>query len=327
MHTKKALGSSGVDIIDLGTHKALDRQEIAVGLRRKPRRIHPKYFYDTRGSQLFEEITRQPEYYPTTTEVKIYKEQADVIAKVCGVGSVVVEPGSGNSEKIRYLLDAIRPSQYVPIDIAGDFLSAAAEELSQEYSWLDVLAINADFYQLKALPDSICSAPKLIFYPGSTIGNMTPDEALGFLQQMRGWLTPKDRGLLVGIDLHKDQSVLEPAYNDNKGITAAFNKNILDNVNSIAGTDFDQKQFKHRALYNVDSQRIEMYLEAKNSQRVNLSDEVLQIDKGESILTEYSYKYTLEDIKELAGSAGFNLVETWLDQEGLFSVSFLELAK
>ena len=303
-----------------------DKREIVEGLRRPQKSIHPKYFYNTYGSELFEQITRLPEYYPTTAEVDIFNNYAEDIANHCGRGDTVIEPGSGNSEKIRYLLDSLKPDNYVPIDIAGDFLNEAAQTLAEDFQWLDVHAICADFHKLQYLPPDINMGRKLVFYPGSTIGNMTPHKASEFLLKIRQWLSRKDSGLLIGIDLHKSTKTLEAAYNDSEGVTAEFNSNILNHVNKLAEANFDHQLFEHRAIYNTKERRIEMYLDAKTQQVFQLDGQDLRFEKGESILTEYSYKYTQADIEELAENSGFRLNKIWLDNNKLFSVSHLSPA-
>ena len=302
-------------------HTALT--EILSDLKKAPKKIHPKYFYDTRGSELFEEITRLPEYYPTKSEVSIFKRNAEDIANHCGTGAVIVEPGSGSSEKVRLLFDSLKPLRYVAIDIAGDFLERAAEKLASEFPDIDVVAISADFYELDVLPQQTGAESRLIFYPGSTIGNMQPGEARAFLGRLRGWLNHGDRGVLIGIDLHKDKHTLEAAYNDKQGVTAQFNKNILANVNSLTASNFDSEAFEHRAVYNIENQRIEMYLDTKNRQQVEVNGEQIVLESGESILTEYSYKYTLKGIDELAQDSGFKREKSWFDGDKLFSVSLL----
>ncbi|MBT8148884.1 MAG: L-histidine N(alpha)-methyltransferase [Pseudomonadales bacterium] len=300
------------------------RAEILAGLGQCPKAIAPKYFYDMRGSQLFERITRTPEYYPTVTELGLYQRYAQEIAQACGTGAVVLEPGSGNSEKIRLLLNALAPSAYAGFDIAGEFLQRAAGQLASEYPWLDVFALRADFNQLQQLPAYLEQANKLIFYPGSTIGNMQPAQAIDFIKTLRGWLAPGDGGLLIGIDLHKDTATLERAYNDKQGVTAAFNKNILCHINTLLGSNFDPDAFAHRAVYNVAQQRIEMYLDCVQQQCVAYPGGELVVERGESLHTEYSYKYTVEGIERLASEAGFRVQQQWLDAARLFSITLMQ---
>ncbi|ROS05546.1 dimethylhistidine N-methyltransferase [Sinobacterium caligoides] len=315
-----------------------DQLEILQGLRQAQKTINPKFFYDTHGSELFELITALPEYYPARTERSILRDNADEIADYCGREVVLIEPGSGSSEKVRLLLPALQPKAYVPMDIAGEFLQRAAIKLGGEFPALDVQAICADFSQLPNPPATLPHGKRVIFYPGSTLGNMTPDEAVIFLSKLRSWLLPSLRecsdsvhehelagGVLIGIDLHKENDILTAAYNDQQGVTAEFNLNVLANVNRLTGANIDVNKFKHHAFYNEQLRRIEMHLISQQAHNVSVLDEQLSFAQGESIHTENSYKYTIESFSELVARAGFRITKSWLDGDQLFSVHYLQL--
>lgn len=298
-------------------------QDLRRGLRQSQKTINPKFFYDQVGSELFDQITRLPEYYPSRTEKAILATYRSEMARFCGRGSVIIEPGSGSSEKIRLLLQALKPAAYVPLDISADFLRQSAQRLGEEFPDVQIHAICADFSHNWSLPRSLPVGKRVVFYPGSTIGNLEPAAAVAFLQRMRQWVAPEG-GLLLGVDLHKSSARLNAAYNDAAGITARFNLNLLDHLNRVLGTRFDPDKFRHRAFYCEARQRIEMHLESVNAQRIACGDEVFAFEAGETIHTENSYKYTLQGIEELAAKAQLRLAKSWLDDEQLFSVHYLE---
>jgi L-histidine Nalpha-methyltransferase len=298
---------------------ALD--EILGGLNSLPRRINPKYFYDERGSHLFDEITRLEEYYPTRTEVALLDQFAEDIASVAGRGKVLLEPGAGSCAKVRLLLRALQPACYVPIDISREYLYGAAQTLQQEFPEIPVLPIADDMRSTIALPQELDNIPRLVFYPGSTIGNYTPNEAIDFLRHVRSTIGDNG-GLLIGVDLQKDTGILHRAYNDAAGTTAAFNLNSLSHLNTITGADFDLSRFRHVAFYNEQDSRIEMHLESHVDQAISMAGEQICLAAGERILTEYSYKYTLEGFAELAARAGLGASEHWVDDAGLFSLQY-----
>jgi len=301
------------------------RSEALAGLRAAQKRVDPKHFYDARGSRLFEAITRLPEYYPTRTETAILRREARAIAGSCGTRAVLIEPGSGNCEKVQLLLDALRPAAYVPVDISAAFLRDAAEALGDAFPWLPVRAICADFNAAPELDDYLPPGRRLVFYPGSTIGNLEPPAARDFLRRLAGWLG-EDGGALVGVDLHKDPAVLERAYNDSAGVTAAFNLNVLNSLNRLLDADFDSAAFSHRAFYDERRQRIEMHLVSQREQAVRCSGEAIHFAAGETLHTENSYKYTVEGFAGLAAEAGLAVREHWVDPRQLFSVHYLECA-
>ncbi len=299
------------------------RMEILNGLQQAQKSIDSKYFYDARGSVLFEQITGLPEYYPTRTERQILIQNAGAMADCCGQNCVLLEPGSGSSEKVRLLLDALQPAAYVPMDISADFLEQSAIQLAEEYPWLHVHAVCTDFSDLEKVPDGLPPGRNVIFYPGSTLGNMKPADAVGFLRHLGRWLD-RDGGILLGIDLHKSTRVLESAYNDEEGITAQFNLNILNHINTLTNGNFDPDRFEHHAFYNEEKQRIEMHLVSKQDQVVTLDDTCISFSRGETIHTENSYKYTQESFREIARAAGFDIHSSWSDEQQLFSVHYLE---
>lgn len=300
------------------------RSELLAGLGAVRKSVNPKFLYDQLGSELFDQITRLPEYYPSRTEMHILTRYRDEIAEHCGAECVVIEPGSGSSEKVRLLLDALAPAAYVPIDISADFLLEASLQLGNEFPWLRIHAICADFAHNWSLPAALPVGKRVVFYPGSTIGNMEPEAAQSFLLRLRQWIGNQQGGVLLGVDLHKSVDRLEAAYDDAAGVTARFNLNLLHHINATLNTDFDPDTFDHHAFYNAEHHRIEMHLVSKQAQSVRCNGTTIRFAEGESIHTENSYKYTLQGFEELAARAGFKLCRGWLDDEALFGVLYLE---
>ncbi len=301
-----------------------DRDEILAGLRASPKRISPKYFYDSRGSALFDRICELPEYYPTRTELAIMREHDTAIADAVGPGACVIEFGSGSSVKIRVLLSTLREvAAYVPVEISRSHLMTAAEGLAQDFPSLEIRPVCADFtqpFELPAIDHAV--RRRVAWFPGSTIGNFEPDDALALLDVMRGQVGT-DGGLLIGVDLDKDTAVLERAYNDAAGVTAEFNLNLLRRLNRELDADFDLDAFRHRAHYDRAQRRIEMRLYSTRAQQVRVAGEQLSFADGEHIVTEYSHKYTLGGFASLAKRAGFEVRQVWTDAERLFSVQYL----
>jgi dimethylhistidine N-methyltransferase len=298
------------------------RLEILQGLHLPKKTINPKFFYDELGSQLFDQITRLPEYYPTRTETAILRRHCKDIASRCGPGCIFIEPGSGSSEKVRILLDELRPEAYVPLDISAKFLQQSALQLGLEFPWLQIHAICADFGHNWTMSRDLPAGKRVVFYPGSTIGNLEPAAAIAFLTRMHDWIGVGG-GALLGVDLHKSTDVLNAAYNDSAGITAAFNLNILDRINRLLPAEFKPEKFAHKAFYNQEQQRIEMHLVSLCSQAVPCGKETIEFYEDETIHTENSYKYTVQGFTELAGKAGLAVQTTWLDENELFSVHYL----
>ncbi|RQO80806.1 L-histidine N(alpha)-methyltransferase [Acidovorax sp. FJL06] len=293
--------------------------DITHGLTQRPARISPKYFYDQQGSQLFEAITRLPEYYPTRTETALMQAHAHSIAGVVGPGRTLIELGAGNCQKARTLCRLVQPACFVGVDISADFLEQAVQGLRDEFPALDARALAGDMTLGVALPEDIPRTGRLVFYPGSSIGNFDPPHALGLLAHMRE-LIDDDGGLLIGIDLPKDVAVLEAAYDDAAGVTAAFNRNVLTHVNRLIGSDFDVDQWQHRAFFNHQESRIEMHLEAVADSHVRWPGGGRRFEQGERIHTENSYKYPLSVFTAMLARAGFAQAQAWTDERGWFAV-------
>ena len=291
-------------------------------LSQHPKRLSPKYFYDATGSELFEEITLLPEYYPTRTELSILRDRGRAISAILPRGAALVEFGAGATTKVRLLLEQCALGAYVPVDISGDFLKAQAAALRQDFPALAVYPVTADFTAPFALPDAVAAMPKVGFFPGSTLGNFEPHEACGFLRSARDILG-KDALMVIGVDLEKDERVLYDAYNDKAGVTAQFNLNVLHRINRELGGDFDTSAFTHRAIYNRDRHRIEMHLISRRPQTVRLLGRSFSFRAGETIHTENSYKYSLERFAALARSTGWTPRSSWTDAAGMFSVHVL----
>jgi dimethylhistidine N-methyltransferase len=298
-------------------------RDVVSGLTARPKRLPPKYFYDEAGAQLFEEITALPEYYPTRCELAILRERAAGIARFFPEGSALVEFGSGSSRKVRILLAAAPTiAAYVPVDISSEMLSQEAEALRRDHPRLAVLPVEADFTQPFVLPAAVASRARTGFFPGSTIGNFEPHEACAFLRHA-GRMLGGGAGLIIGVDLVKEASILHAAYNDAAGVTAKFNLNLLARINRELDGDFDLASFSHKAFYNSVRQRIEMHLVSKQRQKVKVAGRVIEFRAGETIHTENSYKYTLETFGALARGSGWTPMSVWTDAGGNFSIHAL----
>ena len=291
-------------------------------LSQHPKRLSPKYFYDAVGSELFEAITRLPEYYPTRTELGILRKKSREIAAIIPDGAALVEFGAGATTKVRLLLENRSFDAYVPVDISGDFIRAQADALRRDFPKLAVYPLVADFTAPFALPGAIAAMPKVGFFPGSTIGNFEPHEACRFLRSAREILG-EGAQMIVGADLEKDERVLYEAYNDAAGVTARFNLNLLVRMNRELGGNFDVSGFTHRAIYNRERHRIEMHLISKKSQTVRMLGTSFSFRRGESIHTENSYKYSIDRFAALARASGWKVRESWTDQAKMFSVHAL----
>jgi len=298
--------------------------EVLRGLRADNKSISPKYFYDSRGSQLFDEITVLDEYYVTRTERRIMLDHRDAICNAIGERAAVIEPGAGSCEKIRWLLPDLQPAVYVPMDISGEHLRSSADALRAEYPELNVQPRVCDHTQGISL-DSDPGAPAVFFYPGSSIGNYEPPAAVEFMRRMRSHIAG-DGGLLIGVDAKKDADVLQAAYDDSQGVTAEFNINVLEHLNTLLDGDFDTDNFEHVALYNEALGRVEMHLECTREHSATVAGETLTFAEGERIHTESSYKYQPEEFAELAGKAGFAPAHVWQDECRWFSVLYFEPA-
>jgi dimethylhistidine N-methyltransferase len=311
-------------LVDFHPPRADMRADVLEGLSREQKALSPKYFYDERGSQLFEEITRLPEYYLTRTEDSIMRAFLPEMAEWIGPRAAVIEFGSGTGEKIRRLLKYLDlPVACVPVEISRGHLLASAHSLAADHPQLDVIAVCADFTRPFSLPPIRGARRKLVFFPGSTIGNFAPQEALNLLTVMRQ-VAGDDGGLLIGADLVKATATLEAAYNDAQGVTARFNLNLLQRINRELDADFKVHAFRHRAIYSRQEARIEMYLVSQREQAVHISGQRFTFGKGERILTEYSHKYELQSFAEMVARAGFRVQQVWMDPKKLFSVQYLQ---
>jgi len=298
--------------------------EVIAGLNQSPKRIPPKYFYDETGSRLFESICEQPEYYPTRVETAMLSQYANEIAGLTGKDCCLIEPGSGSCNKVRLLLGSLRPSRYIPMDISCAHLRDAAQRVADDYPWLDVQAVCADVTRPLELPCISEQTPRIVFYPGSSIGNYEPHEAVEFLARLAEIAGPGG-GLLIGVDLEKDSRVLDSAYNDASGITADFNLNLLHRINRELDGDIDVDTFRHHAFYNENAGRIEMHLVSECTQTLRINGHSYDFVEGESIHTENSYKYTIAGFRALAEQAGFRSEVIWLDDEALFSLHYVSV--
>jgi dimethylhistidine N-methyltransferase len=302
------------------------RADAIAGLSQPQKTVPSKFFYDECGSRLFEQICMLDEYYPTRAEIAILRQFPRHIAALLAERAVVVEFGTGSSVKVRLLLDALRnPVAYVPIDISRGHLLEAAQHIAEDYPALRVFAICADFAVPVPIPQSVPRGPRIGFFPGSTIGNFTPPEARELLRRIAATLG-NGGVLLIGVDLKKNANVLHAAYNDAEGVTAAFNLNLLQRMNSEIGSDFNLSRFAHNAFYNAEEGRVEMHLVSQEEQTVRIDDHVFSFHKGETIHTENAYKYAPKEFRELAASSGFVPLAVATDPAELFCLHCLKVA-
>lgn len=298
------------------------QREIMRGLRQREKSVDAKFFYDEAGSELFERITRLPEYYLTRVEREILRQYRPAIAAHLGNGCVLLEPGSGNCEKVSLLLDALKPAAYVCWDISDRYLLRTGAQLAARFPWLECHAIAADYSRAFPLPDQLPEGRRIVFFPGSSIGNFEPRAAFHLLQ--RFWeLVGPGGGLLIGVDQRKPLELALPAYNDRQSVTAAFNKNCLRHVNALTGSRFSSEAFEHSATFNPDEQRIELSLRSRYAHEVRMGDERITLGAGEHIRTECVYQYTTRAFSELAARARFRRRKSWYDQQRLFSLHYL----
>ncbi|MGE0180334.1 MAG: L-histidine N(alpha)-methyltransferase [Sphingomonas sp.] len=310
-------------IATVAAHVPAFRTDVLTGLAAPIPAVPARWFYDHRGSELFEEITRLPEYYPTRTEAALLTRHSSEFAALLGRGEAVVEFGSGSSTKTPILLQAIRPAAYVPIDISGDFLRESAASLEAEFPGLPVLPVEADFMRPITLPDEIASMAKLGFFPGSTIGNLVARTAVDLLRAMKETLGEGSR-LLIGMDRIKPIEVLLAAYDDANGVTAAFNLNLLHRINAELDGDIPVDAFRHRAIWNDPLSRIEMHLEAVRDVSFTISGQAFSFREGAIIHTENSHKYGHRDSRLMLRAAGWGVVEEWTDEQEWFSILLAE---
>ena len=324
----KTSPTSSPRFIDLGktqTAVAADIPlELTHALMAEPASIAPKFFYDALGSRLFEAITELHEYYPTRTEAGIFQAcQTHIVKAMTSSGvhnACLIDLGAGNCAKAEALIPQLLPQQYVPVDISVDFLRTSAQRVQAKFPALDIVGVGMDFSDRMRLPDAVQAHDRVFFYPGSSLGNFSPTQALAFLQQLSHPAQGAARGLLLGIDLIKDTSTLEAAYDDALGVTAAFNKNVLRHVNALIQSDFDVQQWQHVARFDTTHSRIEMHLQATQDLTVLWPGHARHFKAGERIHTEHSHKYSLEAMTLLLKQAGFSHVEHWTDAKGWFGV-------
>lgn len=297
------------------------RDELLAGLTAPHPFVSPKYLYDALGSKLFEAICELPEYYPTRTEAAIVDMHAAAIAQSVGRGVTLIDLGAGNCAKAARLFLVLQPEQYVPLDISVDFMHEAVARLQQQFPQIEMTAIGMDFSSVLDLPEAVHRKKRLFFYPGSSIGNFTPQEALAFLQKLRKACQLNghaEGGILIGIDLVKDKAILDAAYDDALGVTASFNLNMLQHLNRVLEADFDVRNWQHHGFFNAELSRIEMHLEARSNITVRWQGGQRRFERGERIHTENSYKYTPEGFVALLEQAGFGEARTWTDPRSWF---------
>lgn len=297
---------------------AAARAELLEGLTAPAAFTSPKFLYDRLGSKLFEAITALPEYYPTRTEASIFAAKAAQMAEAIGPIGSLIDLGAGNCEKASALFETLQPHRYVAVDISVDFLREALGRIAREHPQIEMAGIGLDFSGELQLPREMLGGRPIFFYPGSSIGNFTPEHALRFLRGLRE--QAGDGGLLIGVDLVKPASILEPAYDDALGVTAAFNLNMLLHLNRQIGSDFRPQDWRHIGIYNAGQSRIEMHLEARHSLSVTWPGGARQFAAGERIHTENSYKYTVPDFRQLLADAGFSAGRHWTDDQDQFAV-------
>ena len=298
------------------------KREVLDGLAASPKAIPPKFFYDRRGSELFDAICDLPEYYQTRTEMQILRRCVKELVAHIGPDCLLVELGSGASRKVRLLLEELRPANYMGVDISKEFLLHSTQLLASDYPWLEVHAACVDFSHTLDIPNCETFDNKVAFFPGSSIGNFDPEDAVRLLNRIAEMMDRNGK-LLIGVDLKKDTRILNKAYNDATGVTAEFNLNLLNRIRDELESDIDPARFEHQAFYNSERGRIEMHLASLESQSVRIEDRHFDFKAGETIHTENSYKFTIDEFGEFAAAAGFHPQQVWTDEAGLFSVQLL----
>ena len=301
-------------------------EEVSLGLSKRNKKLSSKWFYDFNGSKLFEKITKLKEYYPTRTEKKILKENKNEIANKIGKDAVLIEPGAGDIKKIAIFLNSLNnPKKYIPLDISEDYITKISQGFKKKFPKVAITPKGYDFSSNNKLPFKINSSENIIiFFPGSTIGNFEKNEAVKFLKILKTKF--KAKKIIIGVDLIKDIQTLISAYDDKKGVTAEFNKNILQRINNELGGDINLNFYKHLAIYNKKKKRIEMRLKSKINNNIKINGSKYFIRKNEEIHTENSHKYTIKSFKNIAKEAGWKIKKTWVDDKKLFSIHFLDLA-
>jgi len=316
-------GRAPFEVFDFKPEPVDAAAEVLAGLKAPDKWISPKFFYDETGSRLFEAITQLPEYYLTRTELDIFEEHLGAIAESVGPGVCLVEYGSGSSLKIRRVLEKVAPDAYVPVDISGDHLIDMARNLAEDFPDLAVYPTCADFTSAFDLPPPVAPMPKVGFFPGSSIGNFDPAHATTFLSHVHSTLGGGAR-LIIGVDLTKEIDVLEAAYNDDQGLTARFNLNLLNHLGELLAADLNPEHFEHRAAFDPDIGAIQMFLDVLETHELIIDGERIRFEAGEAIHTENSFKYDPEKFVDLAATAGFTERGRWMDERGWFAVFVLE---
>lgn len=301
-------------------------QAVVQGFSLENKSISPKFFYDARGSALFDEICCQPEYYLPDVERQMLSDLAQEIAGHAGQGRVLIEPGAGSAAKVRLLLDALAPSAYLPMDISCGYLKQSAQSLASDYSWLTVHAVCVDYTHSLPLPEALPAGPRLGFFPGSSLGNFEPGEARAFLSMLSRMLG-REGMLLIGVDTKKPREILDAAYNDAAGVTAAFNLNLLHRIRRELQAEVDPEAFAHHAYYNREAGCIEMHLVSSKTQQVKIHSHSFHFEAGERLHTESSYKYAPREFLALARQSGFHPRRHWLDRQGLFAIYLLDVKR
>lgn len=303
-------------------YKVVDPQicaELSAGLMAEPAYVSPKYFYDQLGSKLFAAICELPEYYVTRTEALIFDQYLNEIAASVGLGNTLIDLGAGNCAKAAKLFSTLQPLQYVAVDISADFLRDSLRHLQQQFPHIKMMGVGMDFSTSIQLPDTVAGNKRLFFYPGSSIGNFTPGEAVKFFQRLRA-AADENGGLLIGVDLIKDHEILNAAYDDALGVTASFNLNLLLHLNKLLGANFDIRSWRHIGIFNPQASRIEMHLEARQALTVAWLGGERKFQQGERIHTESSYKYTADGFIKLLEQSGMQVARTWRDANNWFMV-------
>ncbi len=316
-----------IDLVDHAPSTSTVLKEVLAGLSKTQKTLPPKLLYDKRGSEIFEQICLLKEYYPTRAETEILRTYSSDISQMIGPEVLMIEPGSGAGDKIRYLIPHLEnPKGYVPIEISKEILLRMTDELHDEFPDLKVIPVCADFSGEIELPLTLDSdrAKKVIFFPGSTIGNFSPAEATQFLKRM-GKVVGRGGGLLIGADLKKRPDIFKLAYDDPQGVTADFNLNLLTRLNRETGAGFDCRNFEHEAIYNEELGRVEMHLVSKVGQLVKVNETIFRFNEGETIHTESSYKYSVSEFTEMCAKARWTIKKHWKDENCLFGVYYFEL--
>lgn len=321
-HMLETLPVKEYDFFTFSSQQNNAHKEVLAGLTLPQKRIDPKFFYDTRGSALYEKITKTEDYYLTTAENEILRSHALAIAAIAPRNATVMEPGAGSCRKIEYLLGSLRPDVYMPVDVSAAGLEAACARLAAKYVWLDCVGVVGDFNHIDTIAELLPNRRRIVFFPGSTIGNMEPTDAVAFLSRLRK-IIGFEGSVLIGVDNVKDEDVLNRAYNDSEGITEEFNRNILSSLNEAVGTNFEPDNFEHKAFFNKQQSRIEMHLVSKCHQMITLEDQPIFIERGETIHTENSYKYTESAFRTLAEKANLRCTHAWKDPRNYFTLYHL----